>query len=82
MTLAGFYTQELRQERGGRTGFDVVTLDGHKAPLARLNNNGYAAEFSHKKSLHEPAEEKPALGYIVGLLRVVTCAKIDNTVTL
>lgn len=81
--MAGFYTQELRQERGGRTGFDVVTLDGHKAPLARLNNNGYIfAEFSHKKSLHEPAEEKPALGYIVGLLRVVTCAKIDNTVTL
>ena len=74
--MAGFYTQELRQERGGRTGFDVVTLDGHKAPLARLNNNGYAAEFSHKKSLHEPAEEKPALGYIVGLLRWLHVPKL------
>lgn len=34
----GFYTEEIRQGAGrGRTGFDVVTLDGKRAPLARLN---------------------------------------------
>ncbi len=31
---AGFYTEETR-ERGRRTGFDIVTLDGRRAPLAR-----------------------------------------------
>ncbi|MFN3974812.1 MAG: nucleoside-triphosphatase [Dehalococcoidia bacterium] len=31
---AGFYTQEVR-ERGVRIGFDMVTLDGRRAPLAR-----------------------------------------------
>ena len=30
----GFYTQEVRQG-GVRVGFDVVTLDGRRAPLAR-----------------------------------------------
>ncbi|XP_003386339.1 PREDICTED: cancer-related nucleoside-triphosphatase homolog [Amphimedon queenslandica] len=45
--MSGFYTQELRQHHdhrrgggGGRVGFDVVTLDGHRSPLARLKNNG------------------------------------------
>lgn len=31
---AGFYTEEVRQG-GGRVGFDLVTLDGQRAPLAR-----------------------------------------------
>lgn len=48
--MSGFYTQELRQHHehrrgggggGGRVGFDVVTLDGHRSPLARLKDNGY-----------------------------------------
>lgn len=37
VTLGGFYTKELRQDRT-RIGFDVVTLDGHQSALARLNN--------------------------------------------
>jgi len=31
----GFYTEEVR-ERGTRVGFDIVTLDGRRAPLARV----------------------------------------------
>jgi nucleoside-triphosphatase len=31
----GFYTEEVRAG-GERQGFDVVTLDGHRGPLARV----------------------------------------------
>ena len=34
-SAGGFYTQEVR-EGWHRMGFDVVTLDGHRAPLARV----------------------------------------------
>jgi nucleoside-triphosphatase len=38
---AGFYTEEVRRgEGGGRLGFDVVTLDGRRGPLARLGRPG------------------------------------------
>lgn len=36
---AGFYTEEVR-ERGRRVGFDVVTLDGRRGPLARVGARG------------------------------------------
>ncbi len=36
---AGFYTEEVRQ-RGRRVGFDVVTLDGRRGPLARVGARG------------------------------------------
>ncbi len=36
---AGFYTEEVR-ERGRRIGFDVVTLDGRRGPLARVGRAG------------------------------------------
>jgi nucleoside-triphosphatase len=36
---AGFYTEEVR-ERGRRIGFDVVTLDGRRGPLARAGARG------------------------------------------
>jgi nucleoside-triphosphatase len=36
---AGFYTEEVR-ERGRRAGFDVVTLDGRRGPLARAGARG------------------------------------------
>ncbi len=36
---AGFYTEEVRQ-RGRRVGFDVVTLDGQRGPLARMGAAG------------------------------------------
>ena len=31
----GFYTEELRVD-GDRVGFDVVTMDGQRGPLARV----------------------------------------------
>ncbi|XP_041352439.1 cancer-related nucleoside-triphosphatase-like [Gigantopelta aegis] len=34
----GFYTEEVRAG-GKRTGFDVVTLDGQRAPLARVGSD-------------------------------------------
>jgi nucleoside-triphosphatase len=36
---AGFYTEEVREERR-RVGFDVVTLDGRRGPLARAGGRG------------------------------------------
>lgn len=36
---AGFYTEEVR-ERGRRIGFDVVTVDGRRGPLARSGAHG------------------------------------------
>jgi nucleoside-triphosphatase len=36
---AGFYTEEVR-EKGRRVGFDVVTLDGRRGPLARVGARG------------------------------------------
>lgn len=35
ITVSGFYTTELR-EKGQRIGFEVVTTDGERAPLARV----------------------------------------------
>jgi nucleoside-triphosphatase len=35
----GFFTEEIR-ERGRRVGFDLVTLDGQRAALARLGHGG------------------------------------------
>lgn len=37
--VGGFYTEEVR-ESGVRTGFDIVTLDGRRAPLARVSHRG------------------------------------------
>uniref|UniRef100_G3MLY6 AAA+ ATPase domain-containing protein n=1 Tax=Amblyomma maculatum TaxID=34609 RepID=G3MLY6_AMBMU len=38
VTVSGFYTTELR-ENGNRVGFDVVTTDNKKAPLARTRDH-------------------------------------------
>lgn len=37
----GFYTEEVR-EHGQRTGFDVVTLNGDRGPLASIKTDGQA----------------------------------------
>ncbi len=37
--VAGFYTEERRRE-GRRVGFDVVTVDGRRGPLARAGARG------------------------------------------
>ncbi|XP_062542607.1 cancer-related nucleoside-triphosphatase homolog isoform X2 [Armigeres subalbatus] len=36
--LDGFYTEELRNASGERSGFDIVTFDGKRAPLARVSD--------------------------------------------
>lgn len=35
LRLAGFTTAEVRDERAGRTGFAIITLDGRRGELAR-----------------------------------------------
>jgi nucleoside-triphosphatase len=50
--VAGFYTEEVRDSEGhGRVGFDVVTVDGRRGPLARIGRGGaqvgkYAVDLS------------------------------------
>ncbi|XP_065086655.1 cancer-related nucleoside-triphosphatase isoform X2 [Ochlerotatus camptorhynchus] len=34
----GFYTEELRSATGERSGFDIITFGGTKAPLARVSD--------------------------------------------
>lgn len=46
--VRGFYTEELR-EGGQRIGFDVVTLDGNRGPLARLQDSE-SGNVSSKRS--------------------------------
>lgn len=36
----GFYTEEVREAGGRRTGFDVVTLDGHRGRLSEAGFPG------------------------------------------
>ena len=37
LQVRGFYTEEVRRsQKSGRVGFDIVTLDGKRGPLARL----------------------------------------------
>lgn len=37
LQIRGFYTEEVRNsQKTGRLGFDVVTLDGKRGPLARV----------------------------------------------
>ncbi|XP_022329301.1 cancer-related nucleoside-triphosphatase-like [Crassostrea virginica] len=46
--VRGFYTEEIRGA-GQRLGFDVVTLDGNRGPLARLQDNE-SGSFPQKRS--------------------------------
>ncbi|XP_011417944.3 cancer-related nucleoside-triphosphatase [Magallana gigas] len=46
--VRGFYTEELR-ESGQRIGFDVVTLDGNRGPLARVQDSE-SGTVSNKRS--------------------------------
>ncbi|XP_031548973.1 cancer-related nucleoside-triphosphatase homolog [Actinia tenebrosa] len=41
ISAQGFYTEEVRNDRdSGRLGFDVVTLNGERGPLARVKKPG------------------------------------------
>jgi nucleoside-triphosphatase len=56
----GFYTQELRQS-GARVGFEIVTLDGHRALLAHVQRRGaprvgkYGVYVEHVEAVAVPA---------------------------
>uniref|UniRef100_A0A061SBF8 Nucleoside-triphosphatase THEP1 n=1 Tax=Tetraselmis sp. GSL018 TaxID=582737 RepID=A0A061SBF8_9CHLO len=69
--LYGFYTEELRGP-GGRTGFDVVTIEGERGPLARIGNpkkgepavGKYAVDVASFERLALP-QMKPTPGALV-----------------
>ena len=43
--IQGFYTEEVRNSpKGSRVGFDVVTLNGQRGPLARVK--GYVCLYA------------------------------------
>uniref|UniRef100_A0A1B0DLU9 Uncharacterized protein n=1 Tax=Phlebotomus papatasi TaxID=29031 RepID=A0A1B0DLU9_PHLPP len=48
--LTGFYTEEVRNGLGGRVGFDLITFDGVRGPLARPSKTSALASF---KRLHK-----------------------------
>ena len=52
--IRGFYTEELQEQqgkrKGPRIGFDVVTLDGRRGPLARVAGR-YVSLFHGENSL-------------------------------
>ncbi len=60
----GFFSPEVRDEAGRRTGFDIVTLDGQTAPLARVGGKGshylgrYAVDVAAVDSVGVPAIER------------------------
>jgi nucleoside-triphosphatase len=60
ITSAGFYTEEIRQS-GQRTGFRIVTLDGHAATLA---SSGKKQPTVGKYSIHIDEFEKLVLRYL------------------
>uniref|UniRef100_A0A8C5RND5 Nucleoside-triphosphatase, cancer-related n=1 Tax=Laticauda laticaudata TaxID=8630 RepID=A0A8C5RND5_LATLA len=45
--IDGFYTEEVR-ERGQRTGFDVVTLNGRRGILSRVGSSHSAARHEYR----------------------------------
>jgi nucleoside-triphosphatase len=60
---AGFYTEE-RRENGRRVGFDIVTLDGRRAPLSGIGISGkqrvgrYGVDVHSIDSVAVPAIEQ------------------------
>lgn len=50
-SVCGFYTEEVREQRT-RIGFDVVTLDGQRSPLARVSGAAASGEMQRQSSPH------------------------------
>ena len=62
--MLGFFTEEVRNETGHRVGFDIVTLDGCRAVLARVKELSTAASGAPtvgKYVVDVPAFESVAL---------------------
>ncbi len=62
---SGFITEEVRSEEGGRIGFDIVTLEGKRAPLARKGVRegpmvgDYRVDLGALESVAVPAMKEP-----------------------
>jgi nucleoside-triphosphatase THEP1 len=60
----GFFSPEVRDESGRRIGFDIVTLDGQTAPLARVGAKGtrylgrYGVDIAAIDSIGVPAIQR------------------------
>jgi nucleoside-triphosphatase len=74
ITSAGFYTEEIRQN-GQRTGFRIVTLDGHAATLA---SSGKKQPTVGKYSIHVEEFEKLVLRYLDPVTALVDLYVIDE----
>jgi nucleoside-triphosphatase THEP1 len=74
LTCAGFYTEEIRQ-RGQRTGFRAVTLDGRKAILASLRNHQHTVS---KYSVHVEQFDKLVLRYLDPVMTPADLYVIDE----
>lgn len=77
----GFYTEEIR-ERGRRTGFDVVLLDGRRTPLAQAGAGGprvgrYAVRVSAFEKLAVECIESALTERPPGLLIVDEIGKME-----
>lgn len=66
--VQGFFTEETRSRTGERTGFDVVTIDGQRGPLARSSTqeqpgtHNYVREYKvGKYSVDVPSFESLAI---------------------
>ncbi|UCG38413.1 MAG: AAA family ATPase [bacterium] len=69
--VKGFYTEEVRGADRRRTGFDVITLDGRRGPLARTGVRGprvgrYGVDLAFLE-----AEALPELVPVPGVLTVI-----------
>ncbi|MCK5414629.1 MAG: NTPase [Thermoplasmata archaeon] len=68
---SGFITQEVRAESGARVGFDIVTLDGRVAPLARKGMKegprvgDYRVDLKSLERIAVPSIEDPTAQVIV-----------------
>ncbi|XP_063908874.1 nucleoside-triphosphatase THEP1 isoform X2 [Zophobas morio] len=62
LEVTGFYTEELRDSKNYRIGFDIVTLDNVRGVLARKSNAGSESKYKvGSYNVHIEEFEKVAL---------------------
>ncbi len=72
----GFFTQEVRDDRGVRLGFEIVTLDGQKSILAHVHIKG--RQHVGKYTVDLEALEKLAVPAILEAVRARRLVVIDE----